>query len=209
MDDERSTCPLSRVQSEVSLWTFFSLSLLSDRFSSVSSDQQHTQRSQAAKKVLASPVLQWNFYPYRSFENSCSLRGWLIMRAFCAILLWRVDAFQHSILGKMDLNMIWSLKHGFHPPFPCWRHMWKLVLLMFAWGLVEGSGLSVMFVEDELSGFCLRWSMLSSYRCSACTGIGCFGGCFWVMHLATDRRINMIWRGSSKIADLPGDKRWN
>ena len=44
--------------------------------SGVYGDQQHTQHAQAAKKVLAYPILQWNLYQCPSFENSCGLRGW-------------------------------------------------------------------------------------------------------------------------------------
>ena len=105
-----------------SKWGFtfhiFLAKFLSDRFSSVSSDQQHTQRSQAAKKVLASPVLQWNFYQYRSFENSCSLRGWLIMRAFCAVLLCRVVDFNIAFWARWTWIWFghWSMVSIPHSP---------------------------------------------------------------------------------------------
>ena len=62
--------------------------------SGVYGDQQHTQHAQAAKKVLAYPILQWNLYQCPSFENSCGLRGWSMVEhdGFFAVLLsWVVD----------------------------------------------------------------------------------------------------------------------
>lgn len=43
---------------------------------------------------------------------------------------------------------------------------------MFAWGLVEGSSLSVMFVEELFQGFCLPWSSYHSVtqQVSLCIG---------------------------------------
>ena len=139
-------------------------------------------------------ALQWNLYQCLSFENSensCGLRGWWAWGAFCGPALpggW----FQHSILAKMSLNMIWSLKHGFHHPCPWWRLNSKLVC--FCLWVGSGVKFECHVCWGWACGLYLRWSVPSPYWCSACTGIGCFGGCFWVMHLATHERINMIKR---------------
>ena len=101
----------------------------------------------------------------------------LRMRFFLRSQLCRVVDFNISFWARWTWNMIWSLKHGFHPPFPCWRHMSKLVCLCLNLWVGWGVKFECHVCWGWAQGFCLRWSMLSPYRCSACTGIDVFEWC--------------------------------
>ena len=115
------------------------------------------------------------------------------MRAFCAVLLCRVVDFNIAFWARWTWIWFghWSMVSIPHSPVEgiC-QSLFAYVCLRVGWGVRFECHVCWGWAQ----GFCLRWSMLSPYRCSACTGIGCFGGCFWVMHLATDGRINMIFK---------------
>ena len=133
-------------------------------------------------------------WAWRVFLRSC-FPGWLTS-TFC-------------ILGKMSLNMIWSLNHDFHHPSPWWRMNSKHVCLCLPVGWFRGQ-VWVSFCWGWAQGFCLRWSIPYGHPTDARPALGgCFGVCFWVRHLATDERIITWLRGRSKINICQVTNRWN
>ena len=120
----------------------------------VSGDQQHTQHAQAAKKVLAYPILQWNLYQCPSFENSCGLRGWSMVEHdafFCSPALpggWHQHLAFWARWAWIWFGH-WTMISITHPPGEGWTQS------MFAYVcLWVGSGVKFEchFVEDGLRG---------------------------------------------------------
>ena len=130
-------------------------------------------------------------WAWRVFLRSC-FAGWL------------TSTF--SILGKMSLNMIWSLKHGFHHPSPWWRLNSKHVCLCLPVGWFRGQvWLSCLLRMGSGVLSSMVHTVRSPYRCSACTGRVLRWIC--LSEASCDRwaDYNMIKR-TQQNKHLPGDK---
>ena len=119
----------------------------------------------------------------------------ILRMRFLAVQLCRVVDFNIAFWARW--TWIWFghwITEAWFPPFPRWRHKSKLVCLCLLVGWFRGHVWVSCLLRMGLRAPVFDGPYCQPYRCSACTGIGCFAGCFWVMHFATDGRINMIKR---------------
>ena len=134
------------------------------------------------------------------FWNSCILRGFCAWGFFCGPALpgWLISTYH---FGQDGLEYDLVTEAWFPSPIPLLKAYVKLVCLCLTCGLVWGVKFECHVCWGWAQGFCLRWSMLSPYRCSACTGIDVFEWCI------LRQMGGLTWlRGCSNMADLPGDK---